>query len=407
MSTDPTRSERGIDLHVKCLTRPSRNHGALACFVLVSVVAAGCEAASSPEDDSWTARPDQLASSADARSDIDDLPPEAPPPPLCTLTGPPASGSGEVLVFSEEFDRSPIDPLFWNVMNGYKGHDTINNTASPANAVPRDGSLQIVTERDPSNAEHPYVSGHIDMLGKFARTYGKIEFRARFPFARGVWYALWGRPWSQSFPEIDIEIVNRTTESQTQVYFVNHWAAPAPGLAADDRRSFVMFKQDVSELHTYTLLWKPGSLVWLIDGVKKMEAPPEGVPDLPVYWIINGWVGGWVGQPDATTPFPTTFAVDSMRVYRVDGLIGDPAVRVIYPKTKYARRDSIEVGIANFDEACTHIEMYDGERLTRTTSSRPFRFALSGLTPGPHTITYVATDGVRRTSFTVETTITN
>jgi beta-glucanase (GH16 family) len=383
------------------VTRDSRRNGALGCGALLLVVAAGCEGASAP-DDAWTARPDEvssISSTSDAGADADELPPEPPPPPLCVLSGPPSSAPGEVLVFSEEFDGE-LDPVKWNIGNGYKGHDAISNTASPANAVPRDGALEITTERNASDAVHPYVSGYIDMLGRYARTYGKVEIRARFPFAQGVWYALWGRPWFQSFPEIDIEIVNRPTEATTQVYFVNHWAAPP--LPADDRRSYVSFKQDVSEFHTYTLLWKPGSLEWQLDGVTKMTALPQGVPDQPVYWILNGWVGGWVGDPTATTPFPNTFAVDYLRVYRLDGLVADPQIKVIYPRAKYARKDSIEVAIANFDEACTHVSMYDGDRLTRTTSTRPFKFAMSALSRGAHTLTYVATDGARRTSATVD-----
>lgn len=391
---------------VRSVTRGRRTLGAIACLALIASIAVACgDGPSSSSEASATAGPEPAQSlSAGDAGDSDALPYERPAGPLCELKGPPTSSPGDVLVYSEDFAGTVIDPLSWNIASGYRGHDGLLNTAAPANAVVADGALKITTDRNPADAVHPYVSGHIDSLGKFARTYGKIEFRARFPFAAGVWYAIWGRPWSQSFPEIDIEIVNRSTKSASELYFVNHWAAPP--LPADERRSYVMQNTvDVSAFHTYTLVWKPGSLEWQLDGVAKMQAQPQGVPDLPVYWIINGWVGGWVGAPTSATPFPNTFEVDYVRVYRVDGLVADPQIRIVRSRTAYKRTDEIEVALANFDEACAHVEMYDGITLMRTTSMRPLRFPLSRLAPGPHTLSFVATDGVRRTTTALDTQI--
>lgn len=331
---------------------------------------------------------------------IDDPPMTA---PLCELTGPPRTSPDdpEVLVFAEEFDGAHLDSLRWNASSGFKGHGGITNTTAIENAVPRDGMLEVTTDRTPPSQEHPYVSGWVDTLGKFARTYGRITFRARFGYAAGVWYALWGRPWNKPFPEIDIEVVNRPAEALTQVYFVNHWAAPP--LPADERRSFVMFKQDVSAMHDYELLWKPGSLAWSIDGEHKMDAKPQGVPEDPVYWIINGWVGGWAGGPNETTPFPNTFAVDHLRVYRVGGLIAPPQIMIPPRKSgAWARRESMRVAIANFDEACVHVQMWDDNTLLKTKSRPPFHFPLASLEQGQHRLSFTATDGLRSVTTVVD-----
>lgn len=395
------------DAGVTTMTVVSRKHGALAGLAGLAglaIVAVACGDSPSATEESWVAKPPPQSLVADGGVDADGdvLPEEEPPGPLCTLSGPPSLAPEDVLVYSEDFDGDAVDPTKWNIGSGYRGHDAIANTASPANAVVAGGLLEIVSERNPADTVHPYVSGLVDTLGKFARTYGRIEFRARFPYAAGVWYAIWGRPWSQSFPEIDIEVVNRPTKSNTELYFVNHWAAPP--LPADERRSYVMDDTlDLTVFHTYTLLWKPGVLEWQIDGAAKMQAQPQGVPDLPVYWIINGWVGGWPGAPTSTTPFPNTFEVDYLHVYRVDGLIADPVIKIVNSRTKYAKKDAIEVALANFDEACAHVEMYDGATLVRTTSTRPYRLPLSRFSSGAHTISFVATDGVRRTTSTLDT----
>lgn len=374
-------------------------------FLALFLVAAGCSQPSDEASPLDEGSPPNATSPSD--EDVADAPRKldtvnvliADPPmtaPLCELAGPPRTSADDpdVLVFAEEFDGDHLDPLRWNVASGFKGHGGISNTTALANAVPRDGMLEVTTDRNPSSQEHPYVSGYVDTLGKHARTYGRITFRARFGYAAGVWYAIWGRPWTKPFPEIDIELVNRPTEKVTQVYFVNHWAAPP--LPADDRRSYVMFKQDVSEMHDYELLWKPGSLSWYIDGVHKMDAKPQGVPDEPVYWTINAWVGGWAGQPNDTTPFPNTFAVDHLRVYRVGGLVADPQI-MVPPRASgtWARREAMRVSIANFDEACAHVQMWDGDTLVKTKSRPPFHFPLASLARGHHRLSFKATDGVR------------
>ena len=320
----------------------------------------------------------------------------------CMLSGPPQATTGDVLVFADEFAGAAVDPAKWNVETGDLGHGTILNSSAPANARVRDGALSIVTDRSANDAALPYVSGFVDTLGKFARTYGKFEVRARFPYIAGVWYALWGTPWSQPFPEIDIELTNL---GASQLWFVNHWAAPP--LPSDSRRAYVVQPVsvkapndggvDFSQFHTYSLLWKPDLIELSIDGEPKMQRTTLGVPDLPFLWKINAWVGGWGGTPNDDSPFPVAFDVDYVRIYRVDGLIADPLAQVLNKKSHYARTDVITVAVANFDEACFHVDMFDGATRVQSASAAPIAFSLEGLALGDHSLSFVATDGVRST----------
>jgi beta-glucanase (GH16 family) len=364
--------------------------------VLVGV-AAGCSSPTAAVDKSWTEKPSVTSVQDAGTATADAAPPDEPPEQLCTLTGPPTSTPGDVLVFADEFEGADVDAKKWNIGAGKRGPTTVINTTSPTNATVRDGSLFIRVDNTSTDPTYPYTAGYIESLGKFARTYGRVEFRARFPYAAGVWHALWGRSWFEAFPEIDVEILNTAAVAHSQVYFVNHWAAPP--IPADERRTFVTFSDtDVSTFHTYSVSWKPGMLEWAIDGVTKMQSDPRGVPTKPVYWIINSWVGGWAGTPPSTTTMPVTFEVDYVRVYRVDGLIADPEVHVVNPAPQYARTDAIKIAAANFDEACAHVEMYDGDTLVRTTSAAPYQFSLARLTAGAHNLRFVATDGTRTTT---------
>lgn len=320
---------------------------------------------------------------------------------LCTLSGPPKETMGETLVHADEFNGTSVDTTKWSLISHKRGSDNVLNRMSPDNAVVRDGSLFIVASETTNDPDFKYHAALLDSLGKFARTYGKVEFRARFPYQAGVWFALWGRPWFQSFPEIDIEILNKGSVGHSQLYFVNHWAPPpAP---PDERRSFTMLDDvDLTKFHTFTVLWKPALLEWAIDGVPKMRSIVRGVPTDPVYWMINSFVGGWAEAPKETTKFPVTFEVDYMRVYRVDGLVGDPLVKIANPEKKYTQKDYLEVAVANFDEVCAHVELYDGNKLAWTTAKAPYRFKLSHVGTGQRHLTVVATDGVRRTTTAID-----
>ncbi len=323
---------------------------------------------------------------------------------LCELTGPPVETIGAVLVYSDDFSGAAPDPSKWILSKGYRGHGTILNSTSPENAKVGDGVLSIVTDRSDADPLHPFVSGYLDSLGRFARTYGRIEFRARFPYVPGVWFALWGRPWSGPFPELDIEVLNSVHNPRSELYFVNHWAAPP--LPAAERRTFAKIDDvDLTAFHEYAIEWKPSSLEFSLDGVTKLRADPRGIPKVPVYWTINAWVGGWAGPPTKESPLPTTFQVDHMKVYRVDGLLADPEVIVPTARPSYSQTRDIDVAVANFDESCAHVTMYDGGKMRRTTSTAPYRFPVSQLVRGPHTLRFVATDGVRSAETTLAITV--
>jgi beta-glucanase (GH16 family) len=370
-------------------------------------IAVGCSSSGAPSTETWTGKPNPTAVSASkdagaAASSASDSSTASvdPPETLCTLNGPPVLQSGDALVWGDEFEGPSVDLTKWVLGSGKLGPANVLNTLAPSNVTLSGGSLFINTERAPSDPTYPYVSGYMQSLGRYARTYGKIEFRARFPYAAGVWYALWGRPWFDAFPEIDIELLNQVTVGHSQLYFVNHWGNPLP---TDPQRIYALVEQiDFSQFHTYTVTWKPGLVEWAIDGVRKLASTEQGVPTKPVYWIINGWVGGWAQTPPDSTPFPNSFEVDYLRVYRVDGLMADPEIKIANPAPKYTGADSIQIALANFDEVCTHVDVYEGETRVWSTSTMPLHFNLARLSAGDHQLTFVATDGVRRATTTLD-----
>lgn len=358
-----------------------------------------------PRDAETTIEPPPLLLDASAEASIEDGEAGAPSPGHCVLSGPPTTPNA--LVWSDEFNGDAVDTRKWRIHNGYGGHGTITSRFSPSAASVHDGSLHIAAAYDPApDPDHPYTSARVDTFGRFARTYGRVEFRARFAHSPGVWYAIWGRPSDNPLPELDVEVLGK---APTKLWFVNHWALPP--LPPDDRRRFVTPATDITQFHIFAITWRENSLVWTLDGVPHMEATStsQGVPTSPVAWTINGWVGGWGATTEAPA-VPAEFEVDWIRAFRLDGLIAHPVLRISSPiRTQYAKKDVIDVEVANFDEACFRVEVRDetGAALAMHYSdgfALPYRFPLDTLGLGAHTLTFVATDGQReaRTSLSFD-----
>lgn len=306
-----------------------------------------------------------------------------------------------VVSFSDEFDASAIDTTKWFAWSGDLRHASTINDASPSLAVVRDGSIFLGAAPTPENKAFPYATGYVDTRGLFAQTYGRIEFRARAQYAPGVWYALWGRSWSNLVPELDIELL---AEDITQAWFVNHWAvAPLP---PDERRGFsTVDGMDITLFHTYAITWKPDVVEWQIDGKPyRRVIDPAKIPHEPMFWVMNAWVGGWGGTPSAATQFPAELEVDYLRIYRLSEWLTEPVIRVVDPKEKVAASETIDVELADFG-AGAQVEVREGAALVGRLATPPFRLRAGALKAGPHSLMFVGTDGARTASASLEVTI--
>jgi len=235
-------------------------------------------------------------------------------PPIPTLSPERPVGvdnRGFSLVFHDEFDGDQVDPEKWYVSSGYKGHGTVTSAFSRDCVEVSGGMLRMQVKRTPG-AEYPFASGRIDSYKRFATDHGRVEIRARFPYAKGAWYAIWARSESSALPELDIEVLE--TDGGFRTWFVNHWdQKPLP---PEQRRRYARVDGvDPTEFHVYTVTWMPGVVEWATDGVVFLRSTDRGVPTEPLFWTINGWTGGWGGQPPDDFPLPVTFEVDYFRYY--------------------------------------------------------------------------------------------
>lgn len=278
------------------------------------------------------------------------------------------------LVWADEFEGDAVDRSKWDfdIGNGfydYRNHVWVPGwgneelqyyTADPENVSVADSCLTIRAVRAPLHG-CGYTSARLktkkrDGTVLFAKRYGRVEIRARVPWGKGLWPALWMLPaddhyggWAAS-GEIDLmEIVG---EQPREVLNSIHFGSSAPSRSLITTTYALPDEGVVSDWHTYAVEWEPGEIRFLVDGVltstyrhwwscsrvaegQGLEAASEAdlnpwpAPfDQPFYLLMNVAVGGnFPGVPNAQTRFPAEMVVDYVRVYdKVEGY-GEPAPR--------------------------------------------------------------------------------
>lgn len=270
-------------------------------------------------------------------------PDDTPAPPTPTPT--PIPG----LVFADEFDDpagTPLDPSKWHCQPGGTGfgHDLLDyktNCSDPlapfftsANAqTDGQGHLVLSVRKEPVPYDGcwygpcEYTSALLLTADTFRRRFGRFEIRMKTPPGRGLWPAFWmyGENADGLWGEIDlVEVIGRYPDT------VFH-AAHGPGFTADKVSESWYLRNGIvaDDFHTYVLEWRPGQLVFAVDGIDRVEVTPRSLPrgatwpfdDIDVYMVLGVSVGSqasWSGGVDARTPFPAEMLVDYVRVTELD-----------------------------------------------------------------------------------------
>jgi beta-glucanase (GH16 family) len=248
------------------------------------------------------------------------------PPP--TTTAPPAAPQGWRLVWEDNFTGDGIDRSKWNLRNGEgRDIDLGCNVSSPKNTLVGGGHLTLRALREQSTCSgenRQYTQSYLDTMGKSSWTYGRFEIRAKSPnkpdSSKGLWPAFWLRPDDGGNGEIDVtelpggkDWYSRSTAAifydYTPVKQDTRIALPGGGYPGDG-------------FHTYTTEWAADSIKWYIDGKlvwtrdKSTTSWYDKAFHKPYNLRLNFQVGGWLGNPDASTSFPADFVVDYVKVYQ-------------------------------------------------------------------------------------------
>jgi beta-glucanase (GH16 family) len=278
------------------------------------------------------------------------------------------------LTWSDEFGGTRLDPTKWDFDLGNGFHDQVHDTwipgwgkeelqtytQSPDNICVKDGVLTIRALKQRLDG-CDYTSARIktrrrDGAPLFAQRYGRFEARARVPWGKGLWPAIWMLPlqdryggWAAS-GEIDLmEIVG---EKPHEVLNSIHFGSSFPARSLLTHVHPLPFGSTVADWHVYALEWEPGEIRFYVDEVltctrnfwwscsvkeggqgiearRPADLNPWPAPfDQPFYIVMNVAVGGdFPGAPNEATKFPVELTVDYVRVYDRVGGYGEPRSR--------------------------------------------------------------------------------
>jgi beta-glucanase (GH16 family) len=221
-------------------------------------------------------------------------------------------------VFQDNFDGGAIDQSIWQVAN-WPGNN--NNEAQyyhPDQVIVAGGSLLLQADRDPSwSFGREYNSGLVRSWQEWS--YGRVEVRAKLPYGQGFWPAIWLLPRSTPWPTGgEIDIMEARGDLPWRISSALHWGwdAASRQYVSQIYESGANFQEGY---HDYAVEWDVGTVGFFVDGVEHMRLyePSVGIPGTAKSIVLNLAVGGdYSGYPNGTTPFPSTFEIDYVRVWQ-------------------------------------------------------------------------------------------
>jgi beta-glucanase (GH16 family) len=253
------------------------------------------------------------------------------------------------LTFSDEFSGKTLDRSVWttNYTNVIPSLPKELEIYLPDNFSISEGVLHIRTD-DRAVDGFKYSSGAMTTFGSFVQRYGYFEIRAKLPVGKGLFPAFWLLPWDKSWPpEIDVmEFLGRDLTTINTTY---HYTDPKTGHRSDG--SSIKAEDWTKDYHVFAVDWRPNLIVWYIDGkeVKRFFGPH--VADMAMFMLLNTTVGvgDWVGSPDSSTPFPSYFDIDYVRVWQYDNITPAPTPEFRYLVTTADKEVAAASDVVTFD----------------------------------------------------------
>ncbi len=255
------------------------------------------------------------------------------------------------LVWSDEFDsEGPPDPEKWNIEEWparVVNDEDQAYTSRPENVRVEGGHLVIEAHKEDYDGAR-FTSARLQSQGKGDFLYGRFEVRARLPYGRGTWPAIWMLPsdpftyattcsddpdWQGSsdcdaWPNSgEIDIMEHVGYEMGHVHGTVHtkdyyWAV------WQQRKGRILLDDVDTAFHEYVLEWSPERIDVYVDTTLYFSYINEGVGweawpfDQPFHVILNVAVGGMWGRAGGDiddSVFPQRMLVDYVRVFERSG----------------------------------------------------------------------------------------
>ncbi len=239
--------------------------------------------------------------------------------------------SGYKLAWADEFNGTQINTADWGYDiggSGWGNNESQYYTNDAKNSYLKNGKLVIEAIKEKAGGKE-YSSARLLTKGKKEFAFGRVDIRAKLPFGKGIWPALWmlGANINQvKWPACgEIDIMEYLGHDTKTTYGTIHWGDQGSSTSKNTQGVYKLTgtKTFADEFHVYSLDWEKDKLSILVDDKviftttsAKLGANPYPF-NAPFFFIFNVAVGGnWPGYPDATTTFPQRMEVDYVRVFQ-------------------------------------------------------------------------------------------
>ncbi len=232
---------------------------------------------------------------------------------------------GWKLMWNDEFNGTKIDTSKWEYeVNGDGGgnNELQYYTANSSNSYLDNGALIICAQKENYEGKQ-YTSARMNTKYRGDWKYGRFEIRAKLPYGKGLWPAIWMLPTDNSYggwPKSgEIDIMECLGDNTWKVYGTIH--------CADANGNHVQFGGNYSlpldsasfagSFHVFAVEWDSTSIQWFVDSIKYYSVIRSSPFDQRFYLILNVAIGGdWPGSPNEFTTFPQMMVVDYVRIYQ-------------------------------------------------------------------------------------------
>ncbi|HEX2959089.1 MAG TPA: family 16 glycosylhydrolase [Chitinispirillaceae bacterium] len=235
---------------------------------------------------------------------------------------------GWSLVWSDEFNDTTLDAKKWQLELNEGDHGITTYTDRVENLQVSGGCLALQARKE-NLGDQPYTSTQVSTRNKGYWKYGRFDIRAKLPYGKGMWPAIWMMPnrpvaygvWPKSG---EIDIMENLGDNPRLLYSTLHFGTTNQMIQGTFTTPAGQSLSD--SFHVFTMIWDTGSFAFYVDSVNNYwntnTWSPNNVTypkpfDQPFFMMFDLAVGGsWGGPPDNATIFPQKMLIDWIRVYK-------------------------------------------------------------------------------------------
>jgi hypothetical protein len=235
---------------------------------------------------------------------------------------PPPQASGYKLMFSDDFNSLSLSPNGLGTFNWYNPGMFWESPAPYSNISASNSTLGLLWKNGQGTSDTSIATAAKDGSSSHSWRYGYFEVRMRWDTVTGAWPAIWLIP-TQGITcggceqgELDIfegQGVTPTVFTGT----IHDWNSPTGHHSSG--KNFNLGSVDLSQYHTYGVLWVPGQVTWYFDNQALYSFPTYSVFDQQNYYLIIGSQEGanWsYGNLSGVTASQMGVNVDWARVWQ-------------------------------------------------------------------------------------------